>query len=146
MGQARPGRRRGRGVTLVETMIVVSIIGILASMGVPQFQMAIEQSRANIAGANLRAIWTAQRAHWLQNSNTFAVDLATLRADKLLDAALVDDPGDGGTVAAGVVYVYSISQSTASTFQATARRVGPAGTTGTLTIDDTGARRGSVQL
>jgi Tfp pilus assembly protein PilE len=125
-------------------MIVVTIIGILASMGVPRFEQAIEQSRANIAAANLRAIWTGQRAYWLQN-NTFSPDLATLRSANLLDPGIVDDNG-GSTTTDGSAYVYQISQSAASTFQATARRVNAPGSQGTLTIDQNGDGSGTIQM
>ena len=137
--------RPKRGISLIETMIVVTIIGILASMGVPRFEQAIEQSRANIAAANLRAIWTAQRAYWLQN-NTFAADLATLRAAKLLDQGIVDDSGGSDSTANGPAYVYKISQNDTSTFQATARRVNAAACQGTLTIDQDGDGEGSIQI
>jgi prepilin-type N-terminal cleavage/methylation domain-containing protein len=143
-GQIPPKPRPHRGVTLIETMIVVTIIGILASMGVPRFEQAIEQSRANIAAANLRAIWTGQRAYWLQN-NTFSPDLATLRSANLLDPGIVDDNG-GSTTTDGSAYVYQISQSAASTFQATARRVNAPGSQGTLTIDQNGDGSGTIQM
>ena len=139
-----PTPRPRRAISLVETMIVVSIIGILASIGVPRFEQAVEQSRANIAAANLRAIWTAQRAYWLQNNNTFAPDLATLRAAKLLDPGIVDD--GGSTTADGSSYVYKISQFDNTTFQATARRVNAPGSQGTLTIDQDGNGGGTIQM
>jgi prepilin-type N-terminal cleavage/methylation domain-containing protein len=146
IGQDRMVRklRRGRGVTLIETMVVVTIIGILASMGVPRFEQAIEQSKANIAAANLRAIWTGQRAYWLQN-NKFSPDLATLRAANLLDPGIEDDNG-GSTTSDGTAYVYTISQSGGSAFQATARRVNNSGSQGTLTIDQNGDGSGTVQM
>ncbi len=138
--------RPRRAVSLVETMIVVTIIGILASMGVPRFEQAVEQSRANIAAANLRAIWTAQRAYLIGNNNNgYASDLAILRGAKLLDPAITDDNG-GSTTGDGSSYVYMISQSDTSTFQATARRVNAAGSQGTLTIDQDGTGGGTIQM
>jgi Tfp pilus assembly protein PilE len=47
-------------------MIVLIIISIVATMCVPTFQAAVEQSRADIAAANLRAIWAAERVYWLE--------------------------------------------------------------------------------
>jgi prepilin-type N-terminal cleavage/methylation domain-containing protein len=134
---------RLRGISLIETMIVVTIIGILASMGVPRFEVAIEHSKANIAAANLRAIWTGQRAYWLQY-NTFAPNLATLRSANLLDPGIEDDNG-GSTTSDGTPYVYMISQGATSTFQATARRVNAPGSQGTLTIDQNGDGSGTIQ-
>ena len=42
-----------RGFTLVEMMIVLTIIAIVATMCIPTFQRAVEQSEADIAAANL---------------------------------------------------------------------------------------------
>ena len=63
-----------RGYSLVEMIVAVIVAGVLLSIGVPRFQRSLEQSRADVAGANLRAIWSAQRLYWLQN-RAFAADL-----------------------------------------------------------------------
>ncbi len=52
--------------TLVEMMIVLTIVAIMAAMCVPTFERAIEQSRADVAAANLRAVWAAERLYWLE--------------------------------------------------------------------------------
>ena len=142
-----------RGVSLLETMIVVSIIGILASIAVPRFEQAVEQSRANIAAANLRAIWAGQRAFWLQNvdgnnNNTFAPDLATLLAQTtpLIDQALVNNTGSSGAPAPGPTYTYQISQWGESTFTATAVRINSSACQGTLQIDQDGLVSGTIQM
>jgi type IV pilus assembly protein PilE len=140
--------RGRRGISLIETMVVVSIIGILASIGVPRFELALEQSKANIAQANLRAIWMGQRAYWLQN-NAFAPDLATLRASNLLDSGIVDDTGEAVSSSPSLAYVYMISQfdSSSSSFTASARRVNSACSQGALTIDQDGnPGTGTIQM
>ncbi len=76
-----------RGFTLVELMVVMVVLGVLVSMGIPRFQQSLEQSRADVAGANLRAIWSAQRLYWLEN-RTYAPDLPTLLAANLIDPSL----------------------------------------------------------
>ena len=92
-------RARRRGYSLVEMIVAVIVAGVLLSIGVPRFQRSLEQSRADVAGANLRAIWSAQRLYWLQN-RTYATDLSTLVSANLIDPSL---PG------ANVPYSYSIA-------------------------------------
>ena len=53
------------GHTLVELTVVMLVVGVLASFGVPRFVHSLEQSRVDMAATNLRAIWTAQRLYWL---------------------------------------------------------------------------------
>jgi prepilin-type N-terminal cleavage/methylation domain-containing protein len=61
-------RRRERGFTLVEIMIVVLIIGILLAIAVPNFINARERSRANACRSNLRQIQAAKE-QWAMANN-----------------------------------------------------------------------------
>src|SRR5450830_404694 len=76
-----------RGFTLTELMVTLTIIAAMTAMSVPSFQRAMEQSRADIAAANLRAIWAAQRLYWLEN-HAYTSDLTQLQALGLLDPQL----------------------------------------------------------
>ena len=57
----------GAGFTLIELLVVVLIIGILAAVAVPQYEQAVEKSRAAEALANVRALYQAQLAHYMAN-------------------------------------------------------------------------------
>jgi prepilin-type N-terminal cleavage/methylation domain-containing protein len=84
--------RRSTGFTLVELMVVVAIVGVMAAFAVPSYYRAVEQSRVDIAGANLRAIWAAERLYWLSN-HTYTTDLGTLKELGLLDPNIpIADP------------------------------------------------------
>lgn len=69
---------RQRGVTLIELIIVVIIIGILASVAIPSYRAYVMRSQRADAKDALLALATAQEKHYLQcNTYADAVALAT---------------------------------------------------------------------
>src|SRR5262245_8171320 len=107
------------------------ILGVLLSVGIPSFQFALEQSRAQVASANLEAIWSAQRLYWLEN-RTYASDVATLQSAGMLDHSLSSQ----------TYFSYEITSADASSFVAIATRTTNQKWNGTFTIDQTGALSG----
>ncbi len=60
------GVRMKKGFTLVELMVVITIIGILAGIAIPQFGNALARARAAEAPGNLNKIRTAQEAYFIE--------------------------------------------------------------------------------
>lgn len=66
-------RSRERGVTLLELMAVVVIIGILASIAIPSYRTYLLRAQRTDATAALLRVAAAQEKFYLQN-NTYAGD------------------------------------------------------------------------
>lgn len=62
--------RRGEGFTLVEIMIVVAIIGLLASIAIPNFIKARASARKNVCINNLRQIESAKDQWAIENNKS----------------------------------------------------------------------------
>jgi type IV pilus assembly protein PilE len=69
---------RQRGVTLIELIVVVIIVGILASVAIPSYRAYVIRSQRADAKDALLALATAQEKHYLQcNTYATAIDNAT---------------------------------------------------------------------
>jgi type II secretion system protein G len=77
----RPARTEG-GFTLVELLVVVAIIGILASIAVVNLQSALDKSKQRRTMTNIRSVATAVMA--------YGADFGYLPADGLQGNALRD--------------------------------------------------------
>jgi prepilin-type N-terminal cleavage/methylation domain-containing protein len=58
-----PLRKTRTGFTLVEVMIVVAILGLLAAIAIPSFNIYLRKARAAEAGGQLRGIFTLLAAY-----------------------------------------------------------------------------------
>jgi type II secretory pathway pseudopilin PulG len=135
-GRSRRGRAVRRGYSLMEALISLVLMSVVLAMGVPRCQLSLEQSRASVAGANLRSIWSAQRLYWLEY-RAYAPDLGTLQSANLVDPSLA-------TSTAPYTYDAALSGDGTS-FTATATRAGSSSWSGGFTIAADGGFSGSVQ-
>lgn len=111
---------RKKGFTLLELLVVVIIIGILASIAMPQYTSTIEKARSGEAMINIGAIRVALDRYWYQNG--------TLPANSNFSALDIDDPNN----VTNKLYVYSfVNNGTTAAkrkYTVTATRVGSAST------------------
>ncbi len=101
-------RNKMRGITLIELMVVVVIVGILLAVAYPNYRDFAARSKRNEARAALLQIATNQERFYLQN-NTYTTDMTQL----------------GFPVAAGFVtdsdsYSVSVTSADANNFTAVA--------------------------
>jgi len=99
--------RRSKGFTLIEVLIVVIILGILATLAIPQFGKMRKRARLAEAWAGLGAVRTAQAVYFMEQ-------------DKYADAEgdLDFDPPSGGG------FTYDILAGSAADFTAQASGIG----------------------
>ena len=76
----RGDEARGSGFTLIELLVVVLIIGILAAVALPKYEMAVMRSRYATLKANVNALMDAEKIYYLANGE-YTEDLEALSVD-----------------------------------------------------------------
>lgn len=109
-----------QGVTVLELIIVVVIIGVLATLGIGGWSAQMEKEHAENAKAALQAVWQAEE-NYVAWKNTYTTDWAVLEID---NPNIVDK-----------YYNYTIDSATSIDLLVTAKRIGQSKK---FTIDEEG--------
>ena len=126
--------------TLIELIVVIIIIGVLASLALPRFFRTVERARAAEALQNLSTLRQSMQRCYLRLGSYSTCSAA---ADSTFTNLDVESPNN--VAAANRLFAYDTSASAATTFTVRALRntlVGGDGTS-SVTLTDTGVRTGT---
>jgi len=71
LSENAPARRRRRGFTLIELMIVIAIIAILAGILIPNFMHARDESQTSACEGNLKQLAAALEEYAVDNAGNY---------------------------------------------------------------------------
>lgn len=129
-----------KGFTLVEVMVVVIILGILATIGVPQFADSIEKAKGAEARAGLSFIQIVEKIYYAESDNNTYVSfppdptVTTLSRPGELDITLSQE------------YWYFSVTTTPQAYTATAIRRSGIHSGQTITMDNRGSLNGTWEF
>ena len=104
------------GFTLIEIMVVVVIIGILASLAIPNYVNTREKAMDKEAIAGVKLIRAANRQYYVQNDSYFP--------SSGTESGLANINGNLSIVLSGTNWAFSIAHQASGGFNATAVRSG----------------------
>ena len=120
-------KKKSKGFTLLEVLIVLVIIAVLAGLAVPAYQSSVEKSRAQEAITSLTGAREAMLRYFAVNNTYVGAALGVGTMDYNPNTAV------GGQT---LIFTYALSNLGAATFTITATRAG--GPVGTITINEAG--------
>jgi len=135
------GLNRQRGVTLLELMIVVAVVGILSAIATASYRSYLIRTNRSDATSQLLRIQVAEEKYFLQN-NAYVTDNATMAA---LTTATppglgISTPSPGGYYALSVASRLGGNTSYVATATAIGSQLSDSATCQTFSIDDQGGR------
>lgn len=127
-----------KGFTLIELIVVVIVIGILATFALPQYLKATERAKGAKAKNAMGLIASAEKMYRAEN-DTYIVTTATTNNTVLgsfVELSAID------SAAANLEWTINVSSATTSTFVIIATRISGS-SVGTLTLNELGVWGGT---
>ncbi|MEZ5573472.1 MAG: type IV pilin protein [Halioglobus sp.] len=130
--RSSPAPRRAAGFTLMELMVVVIVVGILASIALPAYQESMRKSRRTDAKEALMAVASREEQYMLDRS-TYTANMTDLGYDLANDSdPMISDEGhyevdriDCDAVSNSCPSICDIATATCFVLQATPRDDSP---------------------
>jgi len=103
MKKIRKMMKNKKGFTLIELMVVVIIVGILASVAVPLYTAHVKQAMASEGAALVGSIRTAERVYYAKHGaytdghDELGIDLTGNKYFKSIDNISIQVSGEGET-------------------------------------------------
>jgi type IV pilus assembly protein PilE len=133
---------RQRGITLMELLIVVTIISIIAAISYPSYTQFIVRAKRNAGSSMLLQVADRQQQYFMDNKR-YAANLTSLGFDE--NTIMIGD--DGNILSSGDgdrIYGISLSEVTATSYKLTAtpqlQQSAKDTKCGNLTLTHTGAK------
>ena len=107
-------KRNNKGFTLLEIIIVIIIVGVLASLALPRFFATVEFARSNEALTNMSALRQSMERCYLAGGGTYAPASGSCDTPNLD----ISDPSNNP----GTLFTFAIANQSATGYTITATR------------------------
>lgn len=108
------------GFTLLELLIVVTLLGIISAIGIPQYLGYVDTTNVNLAKNNLRSIFLAEQEYYRKNNLYYKTGTTCTDSASLINTNLFS----GQSIISNNDFTYCITQTTTDDFTVKATEIG----------------------